>query len=123
MNSILGLLIGTPLGVCVNCAAPIAKGLYSGGARAETALATMVASPTFNIVVLTMLFSILPFYIAITKVLLSLLIILLIIPFICRFLSDEQRQLPPSDRFACTLPPANLAMPTEKLTDAFKGFI
>ena len=60
MNSILGLLIGTPLGVCVNCAAPIAKGLYSGGARAETALATMVASPTFNSVVLTMLFSILP---------------------------------------------------------------
>ncbi len=24
-----------PLGVCVNCAAPIAKGLYAGGARAE----------------------------------------------------------------------------------------
>ena len=53
-NSAVGLLLGTPLGVCVNCAAPIAKGLYDGGARAETTLATMIASPTLNIVVLSL---------------------------------------------------------------------
>ena len=56
-----------PLGVCVNCAAPIAKGLYAGGARAETTLAAMIASPTLNIVVLTMLFGLFPFYMALTK--------------------------------------------------------
>jgi hypothetical protein len=37
-NSALGMAIGAPLGVCVNCAAPIAKGIYHAGARAETTL-------------------------------------------------------------------------------------
>ena len=27
-NSFMGMFVGTPLGVCVNCVAPIAKGLY-----------------------------------------------------------------------------------------------
>ena len=44
-NSVLGLAMGAPLGVCVNCAAPIARGLYAGGVRAETALGTMIARP------------------------------------------------------------------------------
>ena len=38
-NSFLGMVVGAPLGVCVNCAAPIAHGLHSAGARAETTLA------------------------------------------------------------------------------------
>ncbi len=92
-NSVLGLIIGAPLGVCVNCAAPIAKGLYSSGVRAETALSAMVASPTMNVVVLTMMFSLLPVYMAITKIALSLVVILLAIPMICRFLPREQLQV------------------------------
>ena len=70
-NSLYGMFLGAPLGVCVNCAAPIAKGLYSGGSRAETTLSAMVASPTLNIVVLTMAFSLLPFYMAVAKIALS----------------------------------------------------
>ncbi|MCP5080256.1 MAG: RNA-binding protein, partial [Alphaproteobacteria bacterium] len=41
-NTVFGMALGAPLGVCVNCAAPIARGLYSGGTRAETTLAAMV---------------------------------------------------------------------------------
>ncbi len=89
-NSVLGLVIGTPLGVCVNCAAPIARGMYSAGLRAETTLSAMIASPTLNIVVLTMLFSLLPFYMVVTKIVLSLLIILIIVPLICRVLPQTQ---------------------------------
>ena len=85
-NSFLGLVIGTPLGVCVNCAAPIAKGMYSAGLRAETTLSAMIASPTLNIVVLTMLFSLLPLYMALTKIALSLIIILALVPLMARFL-------------------------------------
>ena len=49
-NSLLGMAIGTPLGVCVNCAAPhMPRGMYSGGMRAETVLSAMIASPTLNI--------------------------------------------------------------------------
>ena len=92
-NSALGLAIGTPLGVCVNCAAPIARGMYSAGLRAETTLSAMIASPTLNIVVLTMLFSLLPMYMALMKIGLSLLIILVLVPLICRTLTV--REIPP----------------------------
>jgi len=95
LNSLLGMVIGAPLGVCVNCAAPIAKGLYASGARAETTLSMMVASPTLNIVVLTMLFSIMPFWMAVTKIALSLFVILIAIPVICRYLPSNQLEVTP----------------------------
>ena len=44
-NTLLGIIMGAPLGVCVNCAAPVAKGLHHAGARLETTLATMISSP------------------------------------------------------------------------------
>lgn len=103
-NSALGLVMGAPLGVCVNCAAPIAKGLYSGGARAEATLSAMLASPTLNIVVLTMLFSLLPFYMAVTKIALSLIIILIAVPVICRYLPQDRLQAPIGERVSCALP-------------------
>ncbi|AXS39861.1 FG-GAP-like repeat-containing protein [Breoghania sp. L-A4] len=103
-NSALGLVMGAPLGVCVNCAAPIARGLYSGGARAESTLSAMLASPTLNIVVLTMLFSLFPFYMAVTKIVLSLLMILVAVPIICRFLPKEQLQAATGTRGATVTP-------------------
>ena len=103
-NSALGMAMGAPLGVCVNCAAPIAKGMYSGGARAESTLSAMVASPTLNVVVLTMLFSMLPFYMAVAKIALSLFVILLAVPILCRFLPAKELQLAAADRIQCSLP-------------------
>ncbi|MGC1497779.1 MAG: FG-GAP-like repeat-containing protein [Sulfitobacter sp.] len=101
-NSLLGMVIGAPLGVCVNCAAPIAKGMYSAGMRAETTLSAMIASPTLNVVVLTMLFSILPFFMAVTKIVLSLAIILLVIPLLCRLLPQTELS---DDELVCAMPP------------------
>jgi len=95
-NSLLGLVIGTPLGVCVNCAAPIARGMYSGGMRAETVLSAMIAAPTLNVVVLTLAFSLLPFYMVAAKIGLSLLLILGVVPLICRFLPLDQVAPQPS---------------------------
>jgi len=120
MNSALGLVLGAPLGVCVNCAAPIAKGMYSGGARAETTLATMLSSPTLNIVVLTMLFSILPFYLAVAKIALSIFVILVAVPVICRFLPQDQLQLPAEKQRACPVP--EHGAPHETMPKAVKGF-
>lgn len=91
-NALLGLGIGAPLGVCANCAAPIGKGLYASGMRAETALATMVASPSLNFVVLTMLLSLLPFYMVMVKVAVTLIVILGLVPFLCRNLPPKQDQ-------------------------------
>jgi len=68
LNTLSGMFIGAPLGVCVNCATPIAQGMYAAGARLETALATLVSSPTLNVIVLSMAFSLLPWEIALGNV-------------------------------------------------------
>ena len=83
-NSFMGMLVGTPLGVCVNCVAPIAKSIYEAGSKMELALAVMFSSPTLNIVVLTMLFSIFPFYMAVLKLAATFLLVLLVVPFLSR---------------------------------------
>ena len=67
-NTVVGMLAGAPLGVCVNCATPIAQGLYFAGARLETALATLISSPTLNAIVLTMAFTLLPWQMALINV-------------------------------------------------------
>ena len=83
-NSFYGMLAGTPLGVCVNCVAPIAKSVYEASRRMEMALAMMFSSPTLNIVVLTMLFTLFPFYMAALKVGATFLLILVIVPFLSK---------------------------------------
>lgn len=107
-NSLMGMLAGTPLGVCVNCVAPIAKGLYEAGSKMETALAVMFSSPTLNIVVLTMLFSIFPFYMAVLKLGATFLLVLLIVPFISRKdlnRAREKAQTPDGEVCEIDLPP------------------
>lgn len=84
VNSLLGAVIGAPMGVCVNCAAPIAKGMKDGGAKSETAIAAMISSPTLNVIVLSILFSILPTYMIALKIISTLVLILIIVPVITR---------------------------------------
>jgi uncharacterized membrane protein YraQ (UPF0718 family) len=83
LNTVSGVLVGAPLGVCVNCATPIAFGIYSAGARLETALASLVSSPTLNIIVLTMSFTLLPWEMAFIK-LIGVLLLLSTIPFLVK---------------------------------------
>lgn len=101
-NSALGIAIGAPLGVCVNCAAPIAKGLHAGGARVETTLAAMLSSPTLNIIVLSMLFSLFPAYIVGIKLGLTIGFILIVLPLLARFFGKDVQK--PSDSESCPLP-------------------
>tara|TARA_R110001599_G_scaffold337192_1_gene555384 strand:+ start:404 stop:3763 length:3360 start_codon:yes stop_codon:yes gene_type:complete len=84
-NAALGAAIGAPLGVCVNCAAPIALGLHMGRMRLETTLSALIASPTLNVIVVTMSFALLPIHVAATKLLLSITMVLLIVPLLCRY--------------------------------------
>ena len=84
-----GVLIGAPLGVCVNCAAPIAYGMRKEGVRNETSLAVMFASPTLNIIVLAMMFSVLPMYLALTKLVVTFVFLLLVLPLLLRWFFRE----------------------------------
>jgi len=83
-GALQGMVIGTPLGVCVNCAAPIAQGMIKGGGRVETALATLVSSPTFNVIVLGIVFTLFPWYLAVLKILAGVFIVLVVVPWLAR---------------------------------------
>ena len=83
-NAALGMVIGAPMGVCANCAAPIGKAIHAAGGRAETMLAAMFSSPTLNVVVLTMVFGMFPTYVGVIKVGLTVTVILIGIPLLTR---------------------------------------
>lgn len=89
LNSLVGTAMGAPLGVCVNCAAPIAKGIRSSGGKTETALATMISSPTLNLVVLSMLFAMYPNYIVAIKIFLTFVLLLVCVPLLSRVFPDD----------------------------------
>jgi uncharacterized membrane protein YraQ (UPF0718 family) len=82
LNTLLGALAGAPLGVCSNCIAPIARGLYSSGMSTESVLAAMFASPALNVVVLAMTFALFPFSLALVKLASVLFLILFFVPLI-----------------------------------------
>ena len=115
LNSLYGLVTGTPLGVCVNCVAPIAKAMYEGGRSIQTSLAVMFSSPTLNIIVLTMLFTLFPFYLAMIKLAFTFLLILVIVPFISN--KDESQE-----DFVCSIPDPVLSY-TESWLAALIGII
>ena len=106
VNTLIGVGIGSPLGVCVNCAAPVAKGMHDGGARLETTLATMFSSPTLNIIVISMLFSIFPLYLVVIKLTLTLIFILLLVPMLSRWVFPQERAQSYDDKLCAIQPSA-----------------
>ncbi|MEP5152166.1 FG-GAP-like repeat-containing protein [Planktotalea sp.] len=91
-NAALGTAIGAPLGVCVNCAAPIAFGLHMGRMRLETTLSALIASPTLNVIVVTMSFSLLPIHVALTKLVLAIVMVLFVVPMLCKYVLVSETQ-------------------------------
>lgn len=91
-NAAMGAAIGAPLGVCVNCAVPIALGFHTGRMRLETTLAAMIASPTLNVIVVTMSFALLPLNVALAKLAVSLCMVLVGIPLLCRFVLHREAE-------------------------------
>jgi len=80
LNTLFGAAAGAPLGVCTNCVAPIARGLYASGMGTESVLATMFASPALNVVVLAMTFALFPVPVAMLKLATVLVLILVFAP-------------------------------------------
>jgi uncharacterized membrane protein YraQ (UPF0718 family) len=88
LNTLYGFFVGAPLGVCVNCAAPIFKGLLRTE-RVETAFAAMLSSPTMNVVVLTMVFTLFPLYMGLLKLAFALIAIFIGVPVLSRVLGRD----------------------------------
>ena len=96
-NALLGAVAGTPLAVCTNCVAPIARGLFASGMSAESVLATMFASPALNVVVLAMSFALFPVSVALLKLATVLFLIFVFAPMVAPW------RKAPSAEFACPI--------------------
>ena len=66
-NALIGAAAGMPLGVCANCVAPIGRAFYASGLSTESVLAAMFSSPTLNVVVLAMTFTLFPVQVGLLK--------------------------------------------------------
>lgn len=75
-NVVCGALAGAPLGVCTNCATPVAQSLLVGGASTRMTLASMISSPSFNPIVVAMAFVLFPLPVAALRVLVPTLLLL-----------------------------------------------
>jgi uncharacterized membrane protein YraQ (UPF0718 family) len=67
VNALVGAAAGMPLGVCANCVAPIGRAFYASGMSTESVLAAMFSSPTLNVVVLAMTFTLFPLQVGTLK--------------------------------------------------------
>jgi uncharacterized membrane protein YraQ (UPF0718 family) len=83
-NALIGMVGGAPLGVCANCVAPIARGLYASGMSTESVLAAMFSSPTLNVIVLAMAFALFPLSIVGLKLATVAVLILVLAPLASR---------------------------------------
>lgn len=90
INALKGTVAGTPLGVCSNCVSPIARGFFKSGTPATFALAVMFASPTFNIIVISMTFSAFPPIVGLIKITANLLLILVVVPLLYKLFMKDQ---------------------------------
>jgi len=100
-SALLGLGIGAPLGVCVNCAAPIARAMQASGYALQTSLAALIASPSLNIVVIMMAFSMFPFHMVATRLVFVFIFILVLIPLACHFLFGREVEVQKSGEKFC----------------------
>jgi len=94
LNTLLGTIAGVPLGVCSNCVAPIARGLYASGMSSESVLATMFASPALNVVILAMTLVLFPLPIALLKLATVLFLIFVFAPLIAGAPSTSDQRVP-----------------------------
>ena len=100
-NVFCGAAAGAPLGVCTNCATPIAQSLLLGGASPRLTISAMISSPSFNPVVLAMTFALFPTTLAVMRVV-APAILLCMLPFLVsehtpsirRLKIEEQPPLP-----------------------------
>jgi uncharacterized membrane protein YraQ (UPF0718 family) len=67
-NVVCGAVAGAPLGVCTNCATPVAQSLLVSGASTRLAVAALISSPSFNPVVVAMAFVLFPLPLAAMRI-------------------------------------------------------
>jgi len=103
-NTLKGIIIGAPAGVCVNCAVPIACGITRGKANIESALSFMFSSPTLNFVVISMIFTGMPAAYGIVQYSMIALILLVLVPLIVHLYNKSQPAPTDDVPSVCSIP-------------------
>jgi len=92
-----GALLGAPLGVCANCAAPVGVSMMGPGRSPATGLSLIISSPSFNIIILGMLWAQFAWYLVAIKMLSVFFLLFVAVPLVVRFSSSGGRLPLPSD--------------------------
>jgi uncharacterized membrane protein YraQ (UPF0718 family) len=82
-NVLCGAVAGAPMGVCSNCATPVAQSLLVGGASTRLTVAAMISSPSFNPVVVAMVFVLFPLPLSVLRIVAPALL-LVALPWVVR---------------------------------------
>ena len=100
LNTLKGIMIGAPAGVCVNCAVPVACGITRSKNKIETALGFMFSSPTLNFLVISMVFASLPWAFGLIHYSLIAVMLLGIVPLLVWLYKRKQ---PLEETAACAI--------------------
>lgn len=108
-----GLLLGMPLGVCTNCATPVALGLKKAGVSDDASFTTLIASPSLNPVGILIIFLLFPVELVGLRVGVLLFFLIFILPLLTRLTGVVTAPL-----FDVAMPD-NKAEPTESWQQSF----
>ena len=103
-----GLLIGMPLGVCANCATPVALGLNKSGVSDDASFTTLISSPSLNPIGLGILFYTFPMEVGLLRIGVMFGFLFLILPFLTRMFGAVKAPL-----FEVSKPQSKEAKPSE----------
>lgn len=90
LNTLKGILIGAPAGVCVNCAVPVACGLTRARNKVELALGFMLSSPSLNIIVVSMIVTAFPWQFAAVHFSVIAIVLLIVLPLMVKMFHGTQ---------------------------------
>lgn len=120
LNTLKGIAIGAPAGVCVNCAVPVACGITRSKNKIETALGFMFSSPTLNFLVVSMVFASLPVTFGLIHYSLIAVVLLVVVPLLVWLYRKQQS--PAAETEACAIDLRDLFC-KETILESFSGVL
>ncbi len=92
----LGSIFGMPLNMCANCSAVTGVGLTSQGGSAEATLGVILGGSLLNMIGIVTMFGLFHPAVAISRIVFSILMILVVVPFVSKWVK-QQDVVPPKN--------------------------
>lgn len=108
----LGSIFGMPLNMCANCSAVTSVGLTSQGGSAEATLGVILGGALLNVIGIVTMFGLFHPAVVISRIIFSALMILVVVPFVSKWVIQDTQTKPKSDVFnmiSCYFPESSFA--------------